>query len=129
MSHSNGIGTVLPHEMDELTYYVFHNYSSLMTLAETAAYKALMLERKAEHSSDSMKAHLQARSGYSDAEVVRLLNGGAREFLIGTRDRILRDHPGEVFLNRCPKCGALARAPQACLCPACSHTWYEKRKG
>ena len=129
MSHSDGIGTVLPYELDELTHYVFHNYLSLMTVAERGAYKALMEERKAEHYSDGMKTHLRVRFGSSEPEVVRLLDGGAREFLTATRDRILRDHAAEVFLNRCPKCGALARTPQACLCPACSHTWYEKRNG
>ena len=129
MSHSDGIGTVLPHEIDDLTHYVFHNYSSLMTTAEKGAYKALMVERKAEHSSDGLKTQLRVHFGSSDPEVVSLLDGGAREFLITTRDRILRDHADEVFLNRCPKCGALARTPQACLCPVCSYTWYEKRNG
>ena len=127
MSHSDGIGTVLPHEIDELTHYIFHNYSSLMTIAEKGAYKALMIERKAEHSSDGMKTHLRVRFGSSDPEVVRLLDGGAREFLIITKNRILRDHPDKIVLNRCPKCGALARTPQACLCPSCNYTWYEKR--
>ena len=128
MSHSDSIGTVLPHEIDDLTHYVFRNYSLLMTIAEKGAYKALMAERKAEHSSESMKMHLRIRFGSSDPDVIRLLDGEAREFLIATRDRILRDHPGEVFLNHCPKCGALARTPKACLCPACNHTWFEKRK-
>jgi hypothetical protein len=127
MSYSDGIGTVLPHEIDELTHYVFHNYPSLMTVAETGAYKTLIVERKAEHSSNDMKAHLRSRFGSSEPEVIRLLDGGAREFLITTRDRILRDHADKVILNRCPECGALARTPQACLCPACNHTWYEKR--
>src|SRR4051812_17982594 len=125
MNYSDGIGTVLPHEIDELTHYVFHNYSSLMTIAETGAYKALMMERKDEHSSEIMKTHLRGRFASSDPEVIRLLDGGARQFLITTRDAILRDHASEVFLNHCPKCGALARTPQACLCPACSHRWYE----
>jgi hypothetical protein len=128
MSHSQSIGAVLPHEIDDLTHYLFHNYCSLMTIAEKGAFKALIAERKAEHSSDTMKMHLRGRFGSSDPDVIRLLKGGAREFLIVTRDRILRDHPDEVFLNRCPKCGALARTPQACLCPACNHTWFEKRK-
>ena len=130
MSHAKGIGTVLPHEIDELTHYVFHNYTSLMTTAEGLAYKTLMVERKAEHSStDGMRRHLRQRFGSSEPEVIALLNGGAREFLIATRDRILRDHSDKVFLNRCPKCGALARTPKACLCPSCGHTWYEKRNG
>jgi hypothetical protein len=130
MNHTKGIGPVLPHEMDELTHYVFHNYSWLMTLAEKGAYKTLMVERKAEQSSsDDMKRHLRLRFGSSEPNVAALLDKGARGFLIATRDRILRDHSGDVNLNRCPKCGALARTPTACLCPSCSHTWYEKRKG
>jgi rubrerythrin len=116
------------HAVDDLTDYVFHNYSSKMTIVEWAAYKVLMAERKAENSSAGMQTHLRNRFGSSNPEVLKLLEGGFREFLIGTRDRILRDHAGEVFLNRCPKCGALARTPEACLCPVCNHTWYEKRK-
>lgn len=128
MSHAKDIGTVLPHEIDELTHYVFHNYFSLMTTAEMLAYKILMAERKAQSvSSESLKQHLRRQFGSSEPAVIALLEGGAREFLIATRDRILRDHPGDVFVNRCPKCQALARTPKACLCPTCSHTWYEKR--
>ncbi len=44
MAHSKEPGTLLPHEVDELAHYIFHNYLALMTLAEKAAYKALMLE-------------------------------------------------------------------------------------
>jgi hypothetical protein len=129
MSYPQGIDAVLPHEVDELTRYVFHNYSALMTLAENQAYKALVLERKAERSSEDMKRHLRLLFSSTEPDVVALLDRGAREFLVATRDRILRDHRSEVFLNRCPKCGALARTPKACLCPSCKHTWYEKRNG
>jgi hypothetical protein len=130
MPHSKEPGNVLPHEVDELTHYVFHNYAWLMTIAEKAAYKTLMADRKAEHSSsEDMKRHLRVRFGSSEPEVIALLDKGAREFCLATRDRLLRDHKDKVFLNRCPKCGALARTPKACLCPSCNHTWYEERKG
>jgi hypothetical protein len=128
MAHSKERGNVLPHEVDEVTHYIFHNYSVLMTFAEKAAYKVLMLEWKGESSSEDMKRFLRARLGSRDAAVRALLDKGAAEFLTTTRDRILRDNKGDVFLNRCPKCGALARTPEACLCPSCNHTWYEKRK-
>jgi ssDNA-binding Zn-finger/Zn-ribbon topoisomerase 1 len=128
MAHSKEPGNVLPHEMDELTHYIFHNYSALMTLAEKAAYKALMLERKGEHSSEDMKRFLRARFGSRDSALMALLDKGAAEFLKTTRDRVLRDNKDDVFLNRCPKCRRLARTPKACLCPSCNHTWYEKRK-
>ena len=130
MSHPNDTGTVLPHEVDELTHYLFHNYRALMTVAEGVAYMTLMVERKAQNSSDhSMRRHRRQLVGSNEAEIMALLAGGSRQFLIATRDRILRDHSDKIFLNRCPKCGALARTPEACLCPSCSHTWYEMRIG
>src|SRR4051812_43020401 len=106
MPYSKQPGNVLPHEVDELTHYVFHNYAWLMTIVEMAAYKTLMVERKAEHSSSlGMKRHLRLRFGSSEPAVIALLDKGAREFCIATRDRILRDHKDEVLVNRCPKCG------------------------
>jgi rubrerythrin len=130
MSSSDEIGNVLPHEVDELTHYIFKNYSGLMTPAEKSAYLALIVGYKAEHyECQNMKGHLRARSNSTEPEVVTLLEQGAREFYIATRNRILRDHGKDIFLNHCPKCGALARTPKACLCPACSHTWFEERRG
>jgi hypothetical protein len=128
MSHSKEIGTVLPYEIDDLTHYIFHNYSGLMTLAEKLAYKNLMVERKTDDSSsEDMKRHLRRLFQSTETEVVALLDKGGREFLIATRNRLLRDHSKEIFLNHCPKCGALARTPKACLCPTCNHTWFETR--
>jgi hypothetical protein len=128
MSPSDDIGKVLPHQVDELTHYIFHNYFELMTLAEKMAHKNLIMAFKRENSSEKMKSHLGARFFSNEPEVLALLEKGAREFYIATRKRILRDHGRDIILNRCPKCGALARTPEACLCPACSHTWYEKRR-
>jgi len=101
-----------------------------MTLAEKLAYKNLMVERKTDDSSsEDMKRHLRRHFQSTEPEVVALLDKGAREFLIATRDRLLRDHSMEIFLNHCPQCGALARTPKACLCPVCCHSWYEETKG
>lgn len=127
MSDAQSTPPVLPHEIDDLTWYVFHNYWSLMTGAEAAAYKMLVLGAKAAGSSAGMRERLGRVIAAAGEEAGGLLDRGAREFLLATRDRILRDHAAEVVLNRCPKCGALARTPRACLCPACSHTWYETR--
>lgn len=127
MNDSPNKRPVLPHEIDDLTWYIFHNYRALMTPAEAAAYKMLILGAKAEGYSAGMKERLgrviEAAAEYAEG----LLDRGSREFLVATRDRILRDHAREVVLNRCSKCGSLARTPLACLCPACGHTWYESR--
>jgi hypothetical protein len=129
MSSPDDIGNLLPEDIDDLTYYIFKNYSRLMTTAETGAYLALIMACKGEHSdSDGIKRHLRLRFQSTDPEALALLDKGAREFYITTRNRLLRDHSKEIFLNHCPKCGALARTPKACLCPACSHTWFEERR-
>ena len=39
-------------------------------------------------------------------------------------ERIVRDHPGEVYLNRCPACRALTASPSARMCLVCPHTWF-----
>jgi len=122
------MATALPPDVDELTRYVFHNYAWLMTTAEKWAYQGLMMEGKAEHASGGVSKHLRDRMDWMDPGMAALVEKGASEFVVATRDRILRDHADEVFLNRCPKCSALARTPKACLCPACSHAWYETRQ-
>jgi hypothetical protein len=128
MSRSDDIGNVLPYDIDDLTHYLFKNYSALMTPTERNAYLVLLLSYKGEHSnSEKMKTHMRQRFQSADPEVLALLAQGAREFYITTRNRLLRDHSKDIFLNHCPKCGALARTPKACLCPACSHTWFETR--
>ena len=45
-------------------------------------------------------------------------------FQAATGARILRDHADEIFLNRCPKCGALAATPRARQCRRCYYTWH-----
>ncbi len=55
---------LLPHEMDELTEYVFRNYSSVLTPNEFAATKALFAERKvAGTRSEKLQILLRKRYG------------------------------------------------------------------
>ena len=128
MSSRESREIVLPHEVDLVTQYIFHNYRSLMTPAEWRAYERLIFEGKMQHISFPVRLYREEKRGPLDPEAEELLEAGARAFLIATRNRILRDHADEVFLNRCPKCSAITRTPKACLCPVCNHTWYETRK-
>ena len=112
MSHSKEIGTVHPYEIDDLTHYIFHTYSGLMTLAEKLAYKNLMVERKTDDSSsENMKRHLRRHFQSTEPEVVALLDKGAREFLIATRNRLLRDQSKEFSSITAPN-AELSPAPQ-----------------
>ena len=113
--------------IDELTHYIFHNYPHLMTVREAAAYKSILGEKKAE-SSDSPNMQAMLGKGWvsGDPEVHALLANGEEHFMAGVRDRILRERAGEVFLNRCRKCEALAKTPRAKQCPKCFFSWHDE---
>ena len=58
-----------------------------------------------------------------DPLVLNLLNDGYSAFAHRAAQRILNEHPDQVFLNLCPKCQRLARTPQARQCRHCGHNW------
>lgn len=112
--------------MDELTRYIVTNYPNLMTFKEKAAHKASFADEKAEAlEPGNLQTMLRERWASSDLEVVALLKNGREEFLRDVRDRILREHANEVFLNYCSKCGALTKSPKARQCPKCFYSWHD----
>ena len=46
------------------------------------------------------------------------------EFDAAAANRILREHSGKVFLNRCPQCERIVVSPLAKQCLWCSHDWH-----
>lgn len=111
-----------------LTAYVLGNYGKFFTRLESLAWNNVFHNAKAAAYKSHSAKSFHERYISKDPEVQRLLADGVAAFRIRVRDRILSQHGGDVYLNRCPKCGALARTPAACLCPTCNHTWYELRK-
>ena len=110
--------------MDDVTRYVFHNYLHLMSLHEKAAWRNCTVSMKGEGSGDPEYARsLMMHAGSQDPQVLELLSRGPEHFFISTRDRLLKEHQDEIFLNRCPRCGALAITPQAKICPKCAFNW------
>jgi rubrerythrin len=115
--------------MDALTQYVFFYFAHFQTPHEKAAYKSIVGEEKAKHTvSDEMKSMLHQNWVSTDPAVLRLLESGSEQFFINVRDRILREHSENVFLNYCPRCGALAKTPRAKQCPVCFLSWHEPQK-
>lgn len=114
--------------MDALTRYVFYYFGRFQTPQEAAAYKSFIAEEKA-RSFDSAKIQKILRQDWvsTDTEVLKILEDGSEQFLINVRDRILREHSESVFLNLCPKCGSLARTPQAKQCQQCFFSWHEQQ--
>jgi hypothetical protein len=60
-----------------------------------------------------------------DRAALALLAGGRGALGARLEARLLAEHPGEVLINRCPKCGGVARTPQAKQCRFCHHSWRE----
>ena len=113
--------------MDELTRYIFYNYSHLMTAQESAAYKSIIGEQKAGGTDNpNMRALLRERFVSADPEVRAMLKKGQEQFLTDVRDRIIRERADDVFLNCCPQCGALTKTPRAKQCPKCFFSWHDE---
>jgi len=112
--------------MDDLAIYIINYYSHLMTFEEKVAHKSMMGEFKIQSAtSSSMKEALRKQWISDDPKVLELLLGGPDAFGARVRDRVMRDHSDEVFLNCCPRCGALAKTPTAKQCPKCFFSWHE----
>jgi len=112
--------------MNELEKYIFDWCPGWLTADEKAARRHLLFRRKIETAgSESMKKMLGRRLS-NDAKVLSLLENGEEKFYEKTVERVLRENPNREFLNLCPKCGALARTPQAKQCPRCFYSWHEE---
>lgn len=112
--------------MDDFTRYVFSNFGNLRTLHENLATKSIIGEMKAQHSqSPEMQQMLRKEWVSQDPEVLHLLEDGSEQFYLRVVQRLMRERPDEVFLNRCPRCRGLARTPQAKQCRQCFFSWHD----
>ena len=119
--------TVRYADEEVVTRYIFRHYPFLFTEIETLAWLSVVAETRAAAYGPPTSDFMRKAYVSQKPEVLRLLEDGAEVFRVRVRDRIIAEHADKVRLNRCPKCDALARTPEACLCPACNHTWYEMR--
>jgi hypothetical protein len=114
--------------MDDLTRYLVHYYSKLMTRYERAAHSTVIGEAKAKFAEDEgcpeVAEYIRKDLVSSDPRVLRLLKDGNEAFFLAVRDRILKEHSDKVLLNRCPRCSALARTPTAKQCPRGFFPWH-----
>jgi hypothetical protein len=108
-----------------------------MTALEGRAQVHLLTTAKLSHgrSDTTAQAEVRAPSGASrkllsdDPEVLRIAADGLATFRLRVAERILAEHPSEVFFNRSPRCGGLARTPRAQLCTHCHYSWHDRRSG
>jgi hypothetical protein len=110
--------------MNELAVYIINYYGNLMTAEENAAHQSILAEYKIERANSPSMTETMQPLVSTDPKVRALLANGREAFFAGVRDRVLRDHPNEVFLNNCPRCGALAKTPTAKQCRKCFFSWH-----
>lgn len=104
-----------------LTWDVINYFGRLMTRAESLAYRTYLAEAKAKaYNSPELLDDMKT----NDLEALSLMTDDIETFMLRVRDRIHRDHPDRVVLNRCPKCGGLAMTPKAQQCRWCHHDWH-----
>lgn len=112
--------------MDDLKSYIINYYAHLMTDKEAKARRTIFAKQKISEMEGTLLAEkMRERWMSNDAEVLALIADGEEKFYDSVYARIMREHSHEVFINRCPKCNALARTPKAKQCPKCFHSWHD----
>lgn len=108
-----------------LTAYIWRNYLRFLSPDEFLGYKALIGTAKAESASPTMARWLREHWGHvDDANVAPMFAEGADAFRDRARDRMLRDHADDVFVNRCAECCKIVTSPEARQCLWCGHDWH-----
>ena len=124
--------------MDELSRYLLDNYSQLLTQEEKAASSVIgnMATAEAARQLADKASHKKRRELLKLAEALEanvkvdsknrvLLDDGKARFYSNISARLLREHGGDIILNRCPKCGSLCRTPKAKQCSKCFRAWHD----
>lgn len=118
MGDTNDTGIVQLFKDVALTHNVFHNYLSLMTFAERAAYKSVMAEEKAENtSSEAIKRILrgqQIRFWINSARCCRT----ARQRAAGVFDCYQKSN----LARSCQRCVSKLVSEMQCACPDAEST-------
>src|SRR5215475_8312761 len=115
----------------ELAWYIYRYFGQFMTHKEHAAGRHFMATQKATGGRSDRAAQQEARKSRihaeflsNDPEVLDLALDGFDAFVQGTAERILAEHGNEIQINRCPRCGKVAKTPKAKQCRFCHFDWH-----
>lgn len=116
-----------------LARYISAYYSCFMTEKEILAYRHLGSTAKATHGRTDLAAQEEIWNSTrpyrellsDDPEVLELTRDGMESFLQRTSERIMAAHADEIHVNRCPRCGEVAKTPKARQCRFCRLDWHE----
>ena len=114
----------------ELKTYLIEKCRNWMLPEEIKALEQLNLNESSIN--DSKKSKLAEKKmelvyGVGDEKTEKLVALGKEMLEEKIVNRLLKEN--SVFINKCPKCGKLARTPKARQCRFCSHKLYENKVG
>jgi hypothetical protein len=117
-----------------LASYVLRYYARFMTEKEMLANRHLMGTAKFTHGRSDLVAQQEAKNSHpqlrdlfsDDPDVLELARDGAESFVQRTAERILAVHADEIQINRCPRCGEVAKTPKARQCRFCFFDWHQQ---
>ena len=123
--------------MDQhLAYYICRYYGHFMTDRAKLAGKHLSATEKSTKGRSDLAAQEEAKHSpiwedllSSDPIVLELARQGMASFIKRTAERILAEHANEIYVNRCPRCGEVAKTPKARQCRFCYFDWHLPANG
>ncbi|WP_338394142.1 hypothetical protein [Fulvitalea axinellae] len=108
--------------------YILVYFSYLMTSDEALALRHCTSSEKlatmTEGDREKMTPIYLSKGWLTDEkDALDLLKDGIDRFYQNVAERIMAEHADKVFMNKCPKCGRLARTPKARQCGHCGNEW------
>ncbi len=117
--------------IDAFIDHLFNNYRQFWTQEETNAYDHFCNLEDMKHVSNDTNAEKVRNyiakawiTMNADKATLNLLKDGFESFKLNLTNRIYEEHPNDIHLNLCPRCGEIARTPQAKQCRWCGHDWH-----
>lgn len=111
----------------ETARYIINHFGRYMTKNERLAWRHYSSTVKLADNENPAFTKMYYKKGWltDNPKVLDLLKDGYDEFEKNTAERILRENKNEIYLNKCPKCGQLARTPKARQCRHCGNDWHQ----
>ena len=117
----------------QLACYIVRYHHDLLIEKERLACRHLLATAKSMQGRSDEAAQLEALKTKlhfrdllsNEPEILELARGGSESFVMAVGRRLYAEHRDRLTLNFCPKCGGLARTPEAKQCRHCLHDWHE----
>ena len=115
-----------PYDEDDMIGYTIMKYQrDLLTSFEYKVWQAFLVRGKTLHARPGVEQHMRKvlkTLGRKDIDAALAL--GYATFRRKVVERIMKEHPDKVVLNRCSVCHKIVGTPMARWCKWCKHDWH-----